>query len=113
MIYSDDIFHVNPVTNITQERSGTDLDDALTSLDEYKDNIYVIEQLVQNDVSSTKIRMFVKRGMLSPISIKNSGHSLYVLVDIQKLICPRYERPVSRPRSSCRLHEITWLVSNS
>ena len=51
------------ITDLVQERSGTDLDDALTSLEEYKDNIYVIEQLVQNDVSSTKIRMFVKRGM--------------------------------------------------
>jgi len=62
-----------------QERSGTDLDDALTSLEEYKDNIYVIEQLVQNDVSSTKIRMFVKRGMFDLVlehnymSLSHSG----------------------------------------
>lgn len=65
------------------ERSGTDLDDALTSLEEYKDNIYVIEQLVQNDVSSTKIRMFVKRDMSvqylvpAPVVDYMKSHGLY------------------------------------
>ncbi|KAJ8105421.1 hypothetical protein OPT61_g10188 [Boeremia exigua] len=44
------------------ERSGTDIDDALVSLQEWKDNIRVIPQLIQNDVSSTKIRLFRKRG---------------------------------------------------
>jgi len=45
------------------ERSGTDIDEALASLQAYRDNIYVIQQLIQNDVSSTKIRLFLKRGM--------------------------------------------------
>jgi nicotinamide mononucleotide adenylyltransferase len=45
------------------ERSGTDIDDALASLQPWKDNIYVIQQLIQNDVSSTKIRLFLRRGM--------------------------------------------------
>lgn len=45
------------------ERSGTDIDEALASLQSYRDNIYVIQQLIQNDVSSTKIRLFLKRGM--------------------------------------------------
>ncbi|KAK5956945.1 Nicotinamide/nicotinic acid mononucleotide adenylyltransferase 1 [Knufia fluminis] len=45
------------------ERSGTDIDEALASLTNYRDNIYVIQQLIQNDVSSTKIRLFLKRGM--------------------------------------------------
>lgn len=45
------------------ERSGTDIDEALASLQTYRDNIYVIQQLIQNDVSSTKIRLFLKRGM--------------------------------------------------
>jgi len=45
------------------ERSGTDIDEALASLQNYRDNIYVIQQLIQNDVSSTKIRLFLKRGM--------------------------------------------------
>ncbi|KIX04004.1 nicotinate (nicotinamide) nucleotide adenylyltransferase [Rhinocladiella mackenziei CBS 650.93] len=45
------------------ERSGTDIDEALASLQSYRDNIYVIQQLIQNDVSSTKIRLFLRRGM--------------------------------------------------
>lgn len=39
------------------ERAGTDIDDALASLQQYRDNIYVIQQLISNDVSSTKIRL--------------------------------------------------------
>src|SRR5271156_3066237 len=45
------------------ERSGTDIDDALSNLQPWKENIYVIKQLIQNDVSSTKIRLFLRRGM--------------------------------------------------
>jgi nicotinamide mononucleotide adenylyltransferase len=45
------------------ERSGTDIDDALANLQAWKDNIYVIQQLIQNDVSSTKIRLFLRREM--------------------------------------------------
>ncbi|KAF2198424.1 Nucleotidylyl transferase [Delitschia confertaspora ATCC 74209] len=45
------------------ERSGTDIDDALASLQQFRDNIHVMQQLIQNDVSSTKIRLFRKRGM--------------------------------------------------
>ncbi|MCJ1369612.1 hypothetical protein MMC20_000824 [Loxospora ochrophaea] len=45
------------------ERAGTDIDDALASLKDWKENIYVIQQLIQNDVSSTKIRLFLKREM--------------------------------------------------
>ncbi|KAF2116979.1 hypothetical protein BDV96DRAFT_611596 [Lophiotrema nucula] len=44
------------------ERSGTDIDDALLSLQHWRDKIHVIPQLIQNDVSSTKIRLFRKRG---------------------------------------------------
>lgn len=45
------------------ERQGTDIDEALASLNSYRENIHVIQQLIQNDVSSTKIRLFLKRGM--------------------------------------------------
>lgn len=45
------------------ERQGTDIDEALASLQNYRDTIHVIQQLIQNDVSSTKIRLFLKRGM--------------------------------------------------
>lgn len=55
------------------ERSGTDIDSALEALSRYKDNVFVIEQLVKNDVSSTKIRMFLRREMsvqyLMPASV--------------------------------------------
>lgn len=62
------------------ERTGTDIDDALANLQPWKHNIYVIQQLVtyvlipnpsgflsltrfRNDISSTKIRMFLRREM--------------------------------------------------
>lgn len=45
------------------ERSGTDIDEALANLEPWKHNIYVIQQLIQNDVSSTKIRLFLRRQM--------------------------------------------------
>ncbi|KAG9245385.1 hypothetical protein BJ878DRAFT_21224 [Calycina marina] len=45
------------------ERTGTDIDDAVSNLQKYKDNIYVIQQLIHNDVSSTKIRLFLRREM--------------------------------------------------
>lgn len=45
------------------ERTGTDIDDALSNLQPWKENIYVIQQLIQNDVSSTKIRLFLRREM--------------------------------------------------
>jgi nicotinamide mononucleotide adenylyltransferase len=45
------------------ERTGTDIDDALANLQQWKDNIWVIQQLIQNDVSSTKIRLFLRREM--------------------------------------------------
>ncbi|KAH8816203.1 hypothetical protein F5884DRAFT_664821 [Xylogone sp. PMI_703] len=45
------------------ERSGTDIDEAIASLQQWKENIYVMEQIISNDVSSTKIRLFLRRGM--------------------------------------------------
>lgn len=45
------------------ERSGTDIDEALSNLQQWKENIHVIQQLIQNDVSSTKIRLFLRRNM--------------------------------------------------
>lgn len=45
------------------ERSGTDIDSALSSLQQWKENIWVIQQIIQNDVSSTKIRLLLRRGM--------------------------------------------------
>jgi nicotinamide mononucleotide adenylyltransferase len=45
------------------ERTGTDIDEALAHLQPYQDQIYVIPQLIQNDISSTKIRLFLRREM--------------------------------------------------
>ncbi|KAH8836889.1 hypothetical protein MCOR27_010320 [Pyricularia oryzae] len=45
------------------ERSGTDTEEALASLQRYRDNIWVIPQVIQNDVSSTKIRLFLKKNL--------------------------------------------------
>ncbi|KAJ2895845.1 putative nicotinamide mononucleotide adenylyl transferase protein [Zalerion maritima] len=45
------------------ERAGTDIEEAIDHLRRWESNIYVIEQVVQNDVSSTKIRLFLKRDM--------------------------------------------------
>ena len=66
------------------ERSGTDIDDALASLHRWRDNIRVIPQLIQNDISSTKIRLFTKRGMsiryLVPDNVADyiQQHDLYM-----------------------------------
>lgn len=43
------------------ERSGTDIDEALGNLKQWEDNIHVLTQMIQNNVSSTKIRLFLKR----------------------------------------------------
>jgi nicotinamide mononucleotide adenylyltransferase len=40
----------------------SETDDALVQLQQWRHNIRVIPQLIQNDVSSTKIRLFRKRG---------------------------------------------------
>ena len=45
------------------ERTGTDIDEALSHLQRWKKNIDVIPQLIQNDVSSTKIRLSLKKEM--------------------------------------------------
>jgi len=45
------------------ERSGTDMENALKSLSQWRHNIFPIPQLVQNDVSSTKVRNFLRKDM--------------------------------------------------
>lgn len=39
------------------------MDQATDSLARWRHNIHMIPQLVQNDVSSTKVRLFLKRGL--------------------------------------------------
>jgi nicotinamide mononucleotide adenylyltransferase len=45
------------------ERAGTDLDEALSSLKQWKDSIYCIPQVITNEISSTKIRLLIRRQM--------------------------------------------------
>ncbi|PGH27776.1 nicotinate (nicotinamide) nucleotide adenylyltransferase [Polytolypa hystricis UAMH7299] len=45
------------------ERAGTDIDEALASLKQWEDQIYYIPQIIPNDISSTKIRLLLKRNM--------------------------------------------------
>ncbi|KAI9838583.1 MAG: hypothetical protein M1819_004895 [Sarea resinae] len=45
------------------ERQGTDLEQALGGLKQWSENIFVIPQLVQNDISSTRIRLLLRRSM--------------------------------------------------
>ncbi|KAL9596590.1 MAG: hypothetical protein Q9179_004562 [Wetmoreana sp. 5 TL-2023] len=65
------------------ERTGTDIDDALAALTPWRNNIWVIQQLIQNDVSSTKVRLFLKREMSvrhlvpAPVISYIEEHGLY------------------------------------
>jgi len=45
------------------ERAGSGMDQATDSLARWRTNIHLISQLIQNDVSSTKVRLFLRRGM--------------------------------------------------
>lgn len=40
------------------ERAGTDMDQATDALARWRHNIYLIPQLIQNDVSSTKVGLY-------------------------------------------------------
>lgn len=39
------------------------MDQATDNLARWRNNIYLIPQLIQNDVSSTKVRLFLRRGL--------------------------------------------------
>ncbi|CAL1711979.1 unnamed protein product [Somion occarium] len=45
------------------ERAGADMTQAIDSLARWRHNIHLIHQLIQNDVSSTKVRLFLRRGL--------------------------------------------------
>ncbi|KAF9486020.1 Nucleotidylyl transferase [Pholiota conissans] len=65
------------------ERAGTGMDQATDSLARWRSNIYLISQLIQNDVSSTKVRLFLRRGLSVRYLLPNSvvdyieQHGLY------------------------------------
>jgi len=65
------------------ERNGTDLGKALASLDTWRDQIYTIPQLIQNDVSSTKIRLFLSKDMsIRQATLASAGILRLTLTDI-------------------------------
>jgi nicotinamide mononucleotide adenylyltransferase len=45
------------------ERAGSSMDQATDNLARWRNNIHLISQLIQNDVSSTKVRLFLRRGL--------------------------------------------------
>ncbi|KAG7663217.1 NMA1 [[Candida] subhashii] len=68
------------------ERTGSDVRSFLLSHDimyEHRRNVLVIKQLIYNDISSTKIRLFIRRGMSVQYLLPNSviryiqQHNLY------------------------------------
>lgn len=68
------------------ERTGSDVRSFLLSHDimyEHRRNVLVIKQLIYNDISSTKIRLFIRRGMSVQYLLPNSviryiqEHKLY------------------------------------
>lgn len=56
---------------------------AIDALAKWRHNIYVVPQMIQNDVSSTKVRLLLRRGMsvryLTPNSVTDyiDGNDLY------------------------------------
>jgi len=66
------------------ERTGTDTDQALANLASWRDNIFLVPQTITNDVSSTKVRLFLKRGMSvryllpAPVVEYIESHHLYI-----------------------------------
>ncbi|KAF9451530.1 Nucleotidylyl transferase [Macrolepiota fuliginosa MF-IS2] len=66
------------------ERAGSGMDQAVDSLARWRNNIYLISQLIQNDVSSTKVRLFLRRGLSVRYLLPNSvvdyieQHGLYL-----------------------------------
>lgn len=45
------------------ERVGSDTRQAISTLSKWRNNIYFVSQMIQNDVSSTKVRFFLRKGL--------------------------------------------------
>ncbi|ORZ12735.1 hypothetical protein BCR42DRAFT_331368 [Absidia repens] len=88
---SNDLHHIVGLYGcVIVERTGTDVYGFLLSHDilyQHRMNVIVIKQLIHNDISSTKIRLFVKRDMsikyLLPDKVIDyiHEHSLYLPMD--------------------------------
>ncbi|CEG69775.1 Putative Nicotinate (Nicotinamide) nucleotide adenylyltransferase [Rhizopus microsporus] len=85
---SEDLHHiVGGYGCVIIERTGTDVYGFLLSHDvlyEHRKNVVIIKQLIHNDISSTKVRLFVKRGMSIKYLLPNpvidyiAKHKLYL-----------------------------------
>lgn len=59
------------------------MDQAIDNLARWRHNIHLIHQLIQNDVSSTKVRLFLRRGLSvryllpAPVVDYIEAHGLY------------------------------------
>jgi len=61
---ADDLDHIlGRYGTFIVERAGSDISAATDSLAPWRHNIYLIPQMIQNDVSSTKVRLFLRRGL--------------------------------------------------
>jgi len=66
------------------ERAGNGLEQAIDTLQRWRSSIYLISQLIQNDVSSTKVRLFLRRGLSvryllpNPVVDYIEQHGLYL-----------------------------------
>ncbi|KAF8674248.1 hypothetical protein AX14_005269 [Amanita brunnescens Koide BX004] len=66
------------------ERAGNGLEQAIDNLQRWRSNIHLISQLIQNDVSSTKVRLFLRRGLSvryllpNPVVDYIEQHGLYL-----------------------------------
>ncbi|KJA28878.1 hypothetical protein HYPSUDRAFT_33297 [Hypholoma sublateritium FD-334 SS-4] len=71
-IYSDLEHILGRYGCLIVERAGTGMDQATDSLARWRSNIHLISQLIQNDVSSTKVRLFLRRGLSVRYLLPNS-----------------------------------------
>ncbi|ODQ58853.1 hypothetical protein WICANDRAFT_55064 [Wickerhamomyces anomalus NRRL Y-366-8] len=84
----DDLHHIlGRYGCLIVERTGSDVRSFLLSHDimyEHRRNVLVIKQLIYNDISSTKVRLFIRRGMSVQYLLPNSviryiqEHGLYI-----------------------------------
>ncbi|KAG5957511.1 hypothetical protein E4U58_005928 [Claviceps cyperi] len=79
-----DLHHIlNNYGVFAVERTGTETGSALANLKQWEHNIHIIRQVITNDISSTKIRLLLKRNMtidyLIPDDVINYiyEHNLY------------------------------------
>ena len=84
------------------ERAGTDVSAATDALARWRHNIYLVPQMIHNDVSSTKVSIIL-------------GISGYLLLSIigPTLPSPWIKRKILDAIMRYRLYRTTWSVASS